>query len=60
MTTSTNATDRGIGLSVLFGALAVLGAIVMAVGAPEQLAAWGFAAAVIFGCLAVVAAHKLW
>ncbi|MFC3957167.1 DUF7525 family protein [Halovivax cerinus] len=60
MTTATTSSDRGIGLSMLFGALAVLGAVVMFVGAPEQLAAWGFAGAVLFGSLAVVVTHLSW
>ncbi|WP_247731505.1 DUF7525 family protein [Halovivax limisalsi] len=56
----TESTDRGVGLTLLFGALAVLSAGVMAVGAPAETAAWGFAAAVAFGCLSVVAAHRYW
>lgn len=50
-------TDQGLGLGLLFGGIAVIGALAMMVTAPEQTAAWGFAAAVGFGCLAVVALH---
>lgn len=50
-------TDKGLGLSVVLGLLAALGAVGMFVGAPDELAAWGFAAAVLFGSLAVVAIH---
>lgn len=60
MATSADTTDRGIGLTMLFGALAVLAAAAMAFGAPEQLAAWGFAGAVTFGCLAVITVHLSW
>ena len=50
-------TDRGLGLGLLFGALALVGAGAMVVSGGEELAAWGFGAAVLFGCLAVVALH---
>ncbi|WP_425492269.1 DUF7525 family protein [Halovivax gelatinilyticus] len=55
-----NMTDRGVGLTLLFGALALLASGVMAVGAPDQIAAWGFAAAIVFGCLAIAAVHLYW
>ncbi|WP_290817667.1 hypothetical protein [Halovivax sp.] len=60
MVETTGATDRGVGLTLLLGAVAVLAAAVAAVGAPEEIAAWGFAAAVAFSCLAVVAIHLYW
>ena len=60
MATASESTDVGIGLTLLFGAVAVLGAIVMAIGAPDEIAAWGFATAVVFACLAVVAVHVFW
>lgn len=60
MTETTRTTDRGIGLTMLFGALGVIAAGVMAIGAPDELAAWGFAGAVTFACLAVVAVHLYW
>lgn len=49
--------DKGIGLPLAFGLIAALGAIGMLIGAPDIEAAWGFAAAVLFGALAVVALH---
>lgn len=54
---STSATDKGIGISVLFVVLAALGALAMYGGAPQLTAAWGFAGAVLFGSLAIVALH---
>ncbi|WP_246999311.1 DUF7525 family protein [Halosolutus gelatinilyticus] len=56
-TQSEAATDKGIGLSLALGALAVIGAALMFAGAPEIEAAWGFAAAMVFGSLAVVGIH---
>jgi len=50
-------TDKGIGLGLALGALAVIGALVMFVGAPDVTAAWGFAGAVLFSSLAVVGIH---
>ncbi len=60
VTDSESGTDKGLGLTLAFGALATLGAGAMFLGAPELEAAWGFAAAVIFSCLAVVAIHLYW
>ncbi|MCU4925240.1 hypothetical protein OB905_04465 [Halobacteria archaeon AArc-dxtr1] len=66
MTTQTeSATDTGLGLTMVFGALVLIGAVAMIVGAlelggiPEITAAWGFGAAVLFAILAVVGIH-LW
>ena len=50
-------TDKGIGLGLALGALAVISALVMVVGAPDVTAAWGFAGAVLFSSLAVVGIH---
>lgn len=58
--TTETTTDKGPGLTLAFGVLAGLGALAMFAGAPTVLAAWGFAAAVVFGSLAVVAAHAYW
>lgn len=57
---ATQRTDKGTGLGVLFGLLALAGAGAMYAGAPDQttLAAGGFAAALAFGCLAIVAIHS--
>lgn len=59
-TRTETSTDRGLGISLAFGALAALGAVAMAVGAPTLTAAWGFAAAVAFGTFAVAAIHVYW
>lgn len=60
MATHTQSTDKGTGLGLALGAVAVLGALGMAVMAPQIEAAWGFAAALIFGGLAIVAMHVYW
>lgn len=52
-------TDKSVGLAMVLGTLAVLGALLMLVSAPDIEAAWGFAAAVTFGSLAIVGIH-LW
>ncbi|MFB1063230.1 hypothetical protein [Natrinema sp. DC36] len=57
MATETETTDKGVGLALALGALAVIGALVMLVGAPDVTAAWGFAGAVLFSSLAVVGIH---
>ncbi len=57
MATESATTDKGVGLALALGALAVIGALLMIVGAPEITAAWGFAAAVLFSSLAVVGIH---
>ncbi|AGB32682.1 hypothetical protein C488_13488 [Natrinema pellirubrum DSM 15624] len=57
MATESETTDKGVGLALALGALAVIGALLMLVGAPEITAAWGFAAAVLFSSLAVVGIH---
>ena len=54
------ATDKGVGLTLILCALALMGALVMATTAPEQLAAYGFAAAVAFASLAIVGVHLYW
>lgn len=57
MNASSSQTDKGLGLALLFGSLALVGAIVMLVGAPDVTAAWGFAGAMLFGTLAVISIH---
>lgn len=57
---TTQGTDRRIGMSATFGVLGLLGAVVMlaaGVGDDQLLAAWGFAAAMLFATLLVVALH---
>ena len=48
-------TDKGTGLAVAFGLLAAVGAGAMLFGGSQITMAWGFAAAVVAGSLAVVA-----
>lgn len=53
-------TDMGVGMSAAFAALGLLAAIVMlaaALGEAQLLAGWGFAAAMLFATLLVVALH---
>jgi len=59
MVDTARATDKGIGLAVLGAILAIFGAAVMYVGAPDDTltSASGFAAAMVFGTLAVIAIH---
>jgi len=53
-----SATDMGLGLSLAFGVLGLVGALVMYLAAADQVvAAGGFALAVTAGSLAVVAIH---
>ncbi|MGQ3412137.1 hypothetical protein [Natrinema versiforme] len=60
MATESETTDKGVGLALALGALAVIGALLMLTGAPDVTAAWGFAAAVLFSSLAVVGIHLYW
>lgn len=60
MATESVTTDRGIGLTVLFVVVGIAGAgVAFVAGLTENqiLAAWGFAAAMIAGSLAVGALH---
>lgn len=57
MATQRSESDMGIGLTVLFGLLALGGAAAM-VAAPTQIGkAWGFALAMLAATVAVVAAQ---
>lgn len=49
--------DKGLGLGIAFGLLAVVGALIMLAGPTETVKAWGFAAAMATGALAVLAIH---
>lgn len=61
MTDTAQATDEQMGFTVIFGILALVGALLMYFGALEGglalSAGWGFAAAVLFGTAVVVAIH---
>ncbi|WP_227354619.1 DUF7525 family protein [Haladaptatus salinisoli] len=50
-------TDMGVGLSVLFVLVAVVGAAVTFATPGTEIAAWGFATAVVAGVLAITATH---
>ncbi|MDG5817322.1 MULTISPECIES: hypothetical protein [unclassified Natronococcus] len=60
MATQSESTDKGLGLALALGAVATIGALGMLVGAPDIEAAWGFAGAMLFSALAVVAIHLYW
>ena len=53
----TERTDMGVGYVLLFGLVVLGGAAAMLVAPGDSLGAAGFALAVTFACLAVVAAH---
>lgn len=49
--------DKGIGLAVVLGVLAGVGAVAMGAGPSRVIKAFGFAAAVTLGVLLIVALH---
>jgi hypothetical protein len=55
METGSVDSDKAIGISMAFGILAVLGALLMFGGDTQLMRAWGFAAAMITAALSVVA-----
>ena len=58
MTETAGGSDMGTGLALLFGVVAVVAAVGMAVTVETQVvAAWFFAAAMVAGTLAVAAPH---
>ncbi|MFC7155320.1 hypothetical protein ACFQPA_07610 [Halomarina halobia] len=60
MTETASATDMELGLALVFGLIGLGGAVVMyaaAVGENQVLSAWGFAAAMLAGALAIAALH---
>ena len=60
MATGTVSTDRGVGFAVLFTLLGLVGALTAFVGAlaySQIVAAWGLAAAMFAGAIAVAAIH---
>jgi hypothetical protein len=54
---ATESTDMGFGLGLTLVVLAVGGAVVSLLAPGTETAAWGFAAAVTLGTLAVAAIH---
>ncbi len=62
MATRNVSTDRGVGFAVLFTLLGLGGALVALVGGlthHQIAAAWGFAAAIFAGSIAVAAIHLI-
>jgi len=55
METGSVDSDKAVGISMAFGLLALLGALLMYGGETQLLRAWGFAAAMITAALCVVA-----
>ncbi|WP_327052430.1 DUF7525 family protein [Halomicrococcus gelatinilyticus] len=52
--------DKGVGLTVLFTLVAIGASAVTFVTPGSEMAAWGFAGAVVAGVLAVAATHLYW
>jgi hypothetical protein len=57
METGSVDSDKAIGISMAFGVLAVLGALVMLGGPTQPIQAWAFAAAMIAASLCVAVIH---
>lgn len=57
METGSVDSDKALGVSMAFGVLAVVGALLMLGGPSQLMRAWGFAAAMITAALAVVVIH---
>jgi len=57
METGSVDSDKALGVSMAFGVLAVVGALLMLGGSSQLMRAWGFAAAMITAALAVVVIH---
>jgi len=55
METGSVDSDKAVGISMAFGLLALLGALLMFGGETQLLRAWGFAAAMITAAFCVVA-----
>lgn len=56
--TSAGATsDKRLGYGIIFGIIAVAGAVGMLLAPGELLGAWGFAVAIVAGCLLIFALH---
>ncbi|XVH31072.1 DUF7525 family protein [Haloferacaceae archaeon DSL9] len=57
MEVSTVESDKGIGVAMALGAVALVGAGIMFGGGSQLFQAWGFAAAMVASLLGVVAIH---
>lgn len=57
METGSAASDMGIGLAMAFGAVALVGAVVMLASSSQQLTAGAFAAAMTAAIVGTVAVH---
>ena len=57
METGSVDSDKAIGISMAFGVLAVVGALLMLGGPTQLLQAWGFAAAMITAALSIAVIH---
>lgn len=60
MTESASGSDMELGLAMVFGALGVVGALVMyvaATGGDQVLSGWGFAGAMLAGGILIAALH---
>lgn len=57
---TTDATDRGIGLTLLFGLLTAIAAAYTLFAGSQAASAVGFAAAMTLATLAVAAIHLYW
>jgi len=55
MATHGTTTDKGVGVAIACGTVAVLGAGIMFTGGTQLMKAWGFAAAVVAAGLSVAA-----
>jgi len=56
----TETSDKGFGLGILFGIVAVAGAgalLATSLDGQQVLSGWGFAGAMIAACVAIVAVH---
>jgi len=57
METGSVDSDKALGVSMAFGVLAVLSALLMFGGPTQSMKAWGFAAAMLTAALAVAVIH---
>lgn len=60
MATDATDSDAGIGLAVVLGALALASAAVTLATPGTELAAWGFAVAIVLGLVLIAAIHAYW